>query len=190
VLRKRSSADRFFCLLRNAVFRKKKKDRCFPRISNSTSADSCDIVGTKFAVDHIYCIYEHIFQQFFCILLRIWELLTYFDVRYLPVTAFWGFQNRIGASEPFLSQRFGARFRRKKEPGGYERINGSTGPSIIQGFGVQLFLLCNADAFPRFPISTDHFRSRAFGLNIKAKCSDHDSESDGIHACIFYLFLF
>jgi hypothetical protein len=37
---------------------------------------------------------------------------------------FLGFRNRIGASEPFLPQRFGTRFRRKKEPGGYERING------------------------------------------------------------------
>jgi hypothetical protein len=37
-----------------------------------------------------------------------------------------------------LSQGSGTRFRRKTEPGGYERIivNGSTGPSIIPGMGV------------------------------------------------------
>ncbi len=41
---------------------------------------------------------------------------------YVPVTAFLGFWKRIGASEPVSSQRFGTRFQRKKEPGGYERI--------------------------------------------------------------------
>ncbi len=83
--------------------------------------------------------------------LRIRELLTqtqtqtqthFIDVfwrqLYLPVTAFLGFRNHIGASEPFLSQCFGTRFRRKNEPGGYKRINGSTGPSIIPEFGVNL----------------------------------------------------
>ncbi len=35
---------------------------------------------------------------------------------------FFGFRNCIGASEPFLSQRFSTRLRKKKEPGGYGQI--------------------------------------------------------------------
>ncbi len=82
-----------------------------------THSHTCLSTTTHTCIHTYMLTYIHTAFMFICPhhkghILPFRELLTYFDVRYLPVTAFLGFRNRIGASEPFLSQRFGTRFRR------------------------------------------------------------------------------
>ncbi len=55
---------------------------------------------------------------------------------YLPVTAFWASETASVHRSRFCPSVLVQDSGEKKQPGGYERINGSTGPSIIPRMGV------------------------------------------------------
>ncbi len=69
------------------------------------------------------------------LLLPFRELLTYFDVRYICRNRLFGLPKPHRCIGAFFVSAFWYKIPEKKEPGGYERINGSTGPSIIPGMG-------------------------------------------------------